>query len=439
MEITCSKSCDKLGHIAEQLFARDPNLDKALSGCELSIGPASDSKFGVPAAAQDCTFIGDAAWINGKIIDPVTEAMFQVDASRVEVRPVYNPQLNKWDMQFKALVGDDIDPIAGQLFSPWNISYMARIFKEPLAYSNVDKFVHYDSGSNPWAELYTLFMERYAGWAAIGQTGSLQNTLTNDVNVKDGMMSAPVINISGTYSLTLEEQVRQNGQGSPFGQSPMTRKQSYLNYAINMLKAHMAFYGNEETGTQGFLDVNPIQIHPAGKDLKSLWRSTDPAKGNKAYLMLAEMINDMLSLSMNKFDRLKIGMAPDALNLLRSMPYSDVYDPSSAMKIFLKNYDVKGKDGGAIDVEFVSEPFLAANTIFNQSSADLLLIDCPEIGAGPTDESQPTVIFGAPLQKFVFPAIPGQYNTQYKTLARLAGIIAPVPSAIRVIQGFGVQ
>ena len=439
MEITCAKSCDKLGTFAEKLLGRDKNLSAALSGCELSIGPASDARFGVPASAQDCVFIGDASWIDGKNIDAATEALFQVDPSRVSVRPRYNPATKKWTMDFQRIAGDDIDPIAGQLFSPWNISYMSRIFKEPLAYSNVDKLVSYDSGSNPWAEIYTLFMERYAGWAVVGQTGSLQNTLTNDVNVIDGLMSAPVINISGTYSLTLEEQVRGNGAGSPFGQSPMTRKQSYLNYAINMLKAHMAFYGNDETNTAGFLDVNPIEVWPSGKSLKNIWSGSSVTKGSDAYKLLADLINEMLSRSMNKFDNLKIAMAPNALNLLRSMPYSDVYDPASAMKIFLKNYDVKGKDGGAVNIEFISEPFLAANTIFNPSPADLMIIDCPDVEAGPSNERQPTVIFGAPLQSFVFPAIPGQYNTQYKTLARLAGIIAPVPSAIRVVQGFGEQ
>lgn len=435
MNIQCAKNCDHLSKVIQKVMTRDPGLRKALSGCDLSIGLASDDRFAVPASAQDAVFVGDSAWIDGKNIDAATEALLKVDPSKVQIVPRYNPATQKWAMDFRSIAGDAVDPIAGQLFSPWNISYMARVFKEPLSYSNVDKLVSYEAGSNPWAEIFTLFLEQYSGWAMAGQTGSLQTNITSDVNVKDGMMSAPVINISGTYSLTLEEQHR--GTPGPFGQSPMTRKQLYLNYAINMLKAYIAYYGNEETDTQGFMDVNPVEIW--GEDsLKDIWNGSSTTKGYDAYTLLAEIVNNMLTLSDNKFDHLVIAMSPEALNMLRSMPYSNNYDPTAAMKIFMQNYGALDKNGSVPTVEFVSEPLLKANSIFNESDSDYMVISAPSVGAGPTEEKQPTVIFGAPLQKFVFPAIPGQYNTQYKTLARLAGILAPVPAAVRVVKGFGV-
>ena len=83
------------------------------------------------------------------------------------------------------------------------------------------------AGNNPFAEIFTLFLEQYAGWGVIGQTGSLQNNMTNDVNVLNGMMSAPIINMMGTYSLTLEEKKR--GNWGAIGSSPLSRKQAYLN------------------------------------------------------------------------------------------------------------------------------------------------------------------------------------------------------------------
>ncbi len=314
---------------------------------------------------------------------------------------------------------------------------MSRIFKEPLSYSNVNRYVHYDSGSNPWAEIYTLYLEQYSGWAMAAQTGSLQNVMMSDVNVRDGMMSAPVINISGTYSLTLEEEIRNNGAGSPFGQSPMARKQSYLNYAMNMLKAVIAIYGNAETDTDGLTTINPAIISPSTDCLKNMVTATQP--GYKMYASLAQKINDFLTISDNKFNKFVIVMSPEALNYLRSTPYSEVYDPSAAMKIFLGNYGAQTKEGGVPDIEFISEPLLKAGSIFNPGTADYTMILAPSVGAGPSNEDQPNYVFGSPLQKFVFPAIPGQYNTQYKTLARLAGIICPVPSAIRIYKGYGVQ
>ena len=77
--------------------------------------------------------------------------------------------------------------------------------------------------------------------------------------------------------------------------------------------------------------------------------------------------------------------------------------------------------------------------MFNETSADYMVITAPEIGAGPDDTVQPLVLYGTPLDQYVFPAIPGMYNTQFKTLSRVAGIFAPVPEAVEVIQGFGQQ
>jgi len=441
MNIIASPSCQRLEKTMGLILERDPALRRALNGCDLSIGPATEDRFAVPLAAQDCVFIGDSAWIEGKDVDAATEALFQVDPSRVQVRPRYNSNTHRWKLEFRPMLGDSLgdalDPIAGQLFSPWNISYLARVFKEPLSYSNIDQVVSYEAGSNPWAEIFTLFMEQYSGWAMVGNTGSLQNNMTSDVNVKDGLMSAPVINLSGTYSLTLEEQVR--GNVSPFGQSPMTRKQLYLNYAINMLKAVIGYYGNEETGTLGLLDVNPINIWTTGESIKDILNGTSTSKGSDMYKLLAERINAMLTMSDNKFDELVIVMSPEGLNYLRSTPYSDVYDPTAAMEIFLQNYGAVTKDGRAPRIKFVSEPLLKANSIFNPSSSDYTIIAAPTVGGGPTNEKQPTIVYGAPLQKFVFPAIPGQYNTQYKTLARVAGVLAPVPAAIQVYSGLAVQ
>jgi len=440
--INAAANCSRLGGFLDRMINDAPNklAAKTLSGCSFDIGLASDSRYGVPASAQDAIFVGDSAWLEADpVIDAATKALFERDPTKVMVRPRWNEQRQKYQMVFSpvkgGMAGDAIDFIASQLFSPWNISFLAKVFKEPLAYSNVDKYVSYHAGSNPWAEIFTLFLEQYTGWAMAEQTGSLQNVMTSDVNVQTGMMTTPIINISGTYTLTLEEQQRPTD--GPLGMSAMTRKQSYLNYAIDMLKAVIAIYGNEDTNTNGFMQTSPVNIWPAGQSIKDLKSQTQP--GYKIYYELAQLINERITISDGKFKKFKFIMSPEALAYLRSTPYSEVYDPTSAMRIFMKNYGAETKDGSVPDVEFIMEPLLKAGSIFNPTTADYTMLLCPDIEAGPTEETQPNYIFGAPLKRFVFPAIPGQYNTQFKTLARLAGIIAPIPSAIKIYQGLGVQ
>ena len=441
MKLTVGSGFNKLAGVIDQFVNSDAGLSKALGDCEMAIGLDGEPGFGVPAhAADSAIFMGDEAHAGNKIITAAQEAMLKADPSKVQMRPRYNAETKKWDMQF-VMAGDAaFDPIAGQTFSPWNIAYLSKVWKEPLAYSRAHDIVRTEhAGNGAWAEIFTLFLEQYAGWGTIGQTGSMQNNMTNDVNVLNGMMSAPIINMMGTYSLTIGEKKRSSW--GPFGSSPLARKQSYLNYVMDMMESIMIYYGNEETKTSGLMDVNPIENWDTGKSMKEIFHSsTSTTRGSDAFRLIAGKINDFLTKADNKFNRLKIAVSPEAYNYLTSMPYSDVYDATTAMETFAKSYLAgKGPNGSTPTIEWIAEPLLKANSIFNPNSFDYMVIQAPEIGGGPNNEAQPTNFWATALNKFVFPVIPGMYNDQYKTLRRVAGIIAPIPAATKVYAGFGVQ
>lgn len=440
MKLTVGKGFNKLAGTIDEFVGRDVGLSKALSGCELSVGLASEPEFGVPAHAVDnALYMGDAAYIEGKEITAAAEAMLRKDPSKIQVRPKYNPETKGFTQQFLMAGDAGFDPIAGQLFSPQNIAYLSKIWKEPLAYSRAKEIIRTEhAGNNPFAEIFTLFLEQYSGWGVIGQTGSLQNNMTNDVNVKNGMLSASIINMMGTYSVTLEEKRRKNW--GPIGTSPIARKQSYLNYVMDMMDAILIYYGNEETDTLGILGINAIESWDTGKSMKELFNGVSTTKGSDAFRLIAGKINDFLTASDNKFQRIKIAISPEAYNYLTSMPYSDNFDSTVAMQTFAKSYLAgKGPNGSTPTIEWIAEPLLKANSIFNPNSFDYMVISAPEIGGGPDNESQPTNFYATALNKFVFPVIPGMYNEQYKTLRRVAGVIAPIPAATKVYAGFGVQ
>ncbi len=439
MNMTVSRSCKPLKRLAEKFIAADKGLSSIANGFDLSIGPASESAFQTPAHAQDAIFVGDSARIIGANKTAEVDALFQADPSKVMARPVYDSDKKAWLLDFqKAFTGDALNPLAGQLFSPWNISFFKRIFREPLLYSHARELVSIEQGSNPWAEVMTLLMEQYAGFAMLNQTGSTQNSMTNDVNVINGMMSSPVLNMSVTYSLTIEEQNRsRNPNGNPFAGQGIMQKQKYANYVLDMLENYLIYFGNSETETKGLLDINPV-ISWTGSTLAQVASGASTTKGSDVYRMVYGLINNFLSDADNKFSKVKVAMAPEAYNYFTSLPYSDNFDPTAAWKIFNENYGGgKGENGQLPKIEFVSDPMLKANSMFNSNSFDYMVMTAPEVGAGPDNENQPLVLFGSPLREFVFPAIPGQYNTQFKTLRRVAGIFAPVPQAIRAYAGFG--
>lgn len=441
MKLITGAGFDKLAGIVDQFVSSDVGLNKALGDCELSVGLATEAGFGVPAhAADSAIYMGDEVFKGNKLITAAQEAMLKAHPEKVQIHPKYDEKRQKWDMQFSMAGDEGFDPIAGQLFSPWNISYLAKVWKEPLAYSHAHDLVRTEyAGNNPFAEIFTLFLEQYAGWGVIGQTGSLQNNMTNDVNVLNGMMSAPIINMMGTYSLTLEEKKR--GNWGAIGSSPLSRKQAYLNYVMDMMESIMIIYGNEETKTMGLMDINPIKNWDSGKSMKEIFYSnTSTTRGSDAFRLIAGKINDFLTRADNKFSHLKIAISPEAYNYLTSMPYSDAYDATTAMETFAKSYLAgKGPNGTTPTIEWVAEPLLKANSLFNPNPFDYMIISAPEIGGGPNNESQPTNFWAVALKKFVFPVIPGMYNDQYKTLRRVAGMLAPIPAATEIYAGFGVQ
>lgn len=441
MKLTVGSGLNKIGGLVDEFVQRDAGLSRALNGCELSIGRANEAGFGVPAhAADSAIFAGDEALLGQKHITAAAEALLKTHPENIQVRPKYNLDKGVWDQVFSMAGDEGFDPVAGQLFSPWNIAFLSKVWKEPLSYSRAKEMVRTEHASNnPFAEIFTLFLEEYAGWGVIGQTGNLQNTTTNDVNVMNGIMSAPIINIMGTYSVTLEEKRRK--AWGPLGSSPLSRKQSYLNYVMDMIDSVLIYYGNPETGTTGLLDVNGIESWDTGKSMKDIFHSnTSTTRGSDAFRLIAGKINDFLKDADNKFHHIKIGVSPEAFNYLTSMPYSDVYDATTAMETFAKSYLAgKGPNGTTPTIEWVADPLLKANSIFNKNSFDYMVISAPEIGGGPKNETQATNFYGIALDKFVFPVIPGMYNDQYKTLRRVAGILAPVPKAVKVYAGFGVQ
>lgn len=441
MKLTVGSGFNKLAGQIDQFINMDQGLAKVLGDCELSIGLSGEPGFGVPAhAASSAIFMGDEALVGNKNISAACEAMLKQDPSKVQVHPVYNPAEGKWDMSFKMAGDEGFDPLAGQTFSPWNITYLSRIWKEPLAYSRAKEMVRTENaGNNPWAEIFTLFLEQYAGWGVIGQTGNLQNIMTNDVNVMNGMMSFPIVNMMGTYSVTLEEKKRT--VWGPAGASPIARKQAYLNYVMDMMECIMIYYGNEETNTHGIMDINAIEEWPTGSSMKEIFNSTTTTtRGSDAFRTIAGILNDYLTSADNKYQKIKIGISPEAYNYLTSMVYSDTYDATVALHTFSQAYLAgKGPGGGTPMIEWVVDPLLKANTVWNPNDFDYMVIQCPEIGGGPSNESQPTNFWAQVLGKFVFPVIPGMYNEQYKTLRRVAGIVAPIPAATRVYAGFGTQ
>ena len=446
MRIDCSSEFKHLGKMAERMVGRNGNAANILRDATLQIGRASDPHYGVPASAvNNPMFVGDHAAIGAAVgLTPELEALYKKNAMGVNIKPRFNVNTGKYDMVFsksdiKSYTGDSGELIVAQAISPWNASYFPELFKQPLLYSHARDLVKRMGGTNPWGEVQNLQLAAYSGWGLIDQAGTVAANLKQNVNVQGGIMSSAIINIKVFYNFTVEEMERAKGSnGSPFAGSLMAEKQKYAQYVIDMITDYLTYYGNPATGTLGLFDVNG-ETSWSGKTLEEILADdSDTTKGNTMYSALSKVITDFMNASQNKFDIIRVAMSPKAYNILTSTPYSDVYEAKSPLAIFEENFEAgMTKNGSKPKVEFYADPFLAANTEFNSSLSDKLVITAPEIGAGPNDEKQDLLLLGVPLENFTYPVYPNAYDQQHAVLRRFAGVFAPVGLAVKVYTGFG--
>ena len=445
MKLDCSPGYRKLGKLVDRMVSKNGKAAEILGDATLQIGPASDPHFGVPlSAVSSPIYVGDGRAIgNAKGLTPELEALYKKNALGVNIRPRFNAKTGKYDMEFtksgvQTYTGDSGELIAAQAISPWNASYFPELFKQPLLYSHARDLVKRMGGTNPWAKVQNLVMAAYSGWSLVGGAGTVASNLKQNVNVQSGMMSAAVINIKVFYNFNIEEIENAKGTESPFGSELMKLKPVYAQYVVDMTTDLLTYYGNDETNTLGLLDVNG-ETTWEGQTLEEI--ANDPSITNKGYAMymaLSKPIVRMLNSSQNKFDIIRVAMSPKAYNFLTYVPYSNEFEPKSALTIFEENFNAgMTKNGSKPKVEFYADPLLAEHTEFNPSDSDKLVITAPEIGAGPNDEKQDLILLGVPLENFTYPVNPNGYDQQHCTLRRFSGVYCPVDIAVACYTGFG--
>jgi hypothetical protein len=456
MKINAHPAIRGLMDKVEEFIDRRPGIARALRGCEVTIGPASDPDYMIPYSAQlEAAYVGDphlVADAKFNIASEEVKQLYKTKPGAVESRMIYDDRMKQFRLQAqkKQFVRDwagDAAPdlMAAQALSPWNVGWFQDIFQQPLLYSHFEELVNIESGTEPWAEVMNMQLADFAAFADAEDTGQLSNNATQDVNVQAGIMSSPVMNLTSSYSLAIEELKRSEQSSSPFGSKLVTAKQKYADYVLHIITAMLGYYGNVGTETVGLINVpaGGVTVY-GGTSMNALFLAAGASVGSLMLSALQGIIVPFLDSLNNKAETLVLAMSPICYNRLTA-PYSQLYNPTSALKAFIENFIAGKKEKGDVpDIEIVIEPLLGptnalnpAGNPMNANAFDYLVLAAPKIRTGPEGQAQPMLMFGAPLMKFVYPTIPGSYNTQYKFLRRIAGVFCPVTAAVRVISGFG--
>jgi hypothetical protein len=459
-----------LKNMLENAIDRSPKMTRALMDCDISIGPPTrDPRFATPLhAISTPNYVGAA--MQGKPGSPFVGDMIasqelitlsKAKPKEVILMPYWNEAKGKYDMiarrardVMRGMVMDasvmDAAPdlMLTQQLSPWNVSWYEKLFKKPLLYSHALEAAEIFTGTNPWAEAMNIQLADYAGFGLFEHSGGIDNTLDQPLNVSSFLMSSLIFNITASYTLTLEELKRSEESGSPFGQQLITTKEEYAAYVIKIITDYLVIYGDSTTAILGLLQVPSSITSYGGTSLNGIAVGASATKGADMYAALIGIVEPYLTANWNKLDEVILMLSPKAHNLLRSYPYSAVYNPESAVQAWIDNFAAgMGKEGKAPTFRIVSEPLLAATITtgttglftnpFNAQTYDYAILCSPRIKGGPEETTQPLLLAGMPLKDFSYPVIPGGYNSTYKFLRRYAGLFAPVPSTVVAFSGFG--
>jgi len=434
---------------------------------EFNVGPSrahdsNDHVFEIPDHAPAFPMHVDPSNFGSDVGRTVVDSIVTKNPESARVGWKYNRQSGKFDRIFDAsisgkFVGDSrkyladsntndaaINLIQSQLFAPANMSWITRPFYQVLSYSKAMEAVQIETGNNPFASVMNLPLIAFGGgFATMTGAGALNNVDTFDVDAQSSAMSSTVLNFEATYRLTVEEKARQEyGDTSPYGNFAVSAKIKYASWVMDTFRDYLIWYGNTSTNTTGILNVNSVTAWgSAGYGNQSVNyiktnNTTNP--GFTAYNGMAQALVAFLTGNLNKVDRVKVFVSPMTYNNLGYMPFSSTYNPSSALKILVDNFLAgAGYTDQTPAIEIIPEPMLSPSTVWNSNAFDYMVILANDIPGGLNDERQPTLLAGIPLQKYMFPTVPGTYQTQYKILSRYAGIFAPYTPIVAVYSGFG--
>jgi len=416
----------------EKLFAKN---GVGGNGYTVAIGMSSDPEFSTPSTAiYNPTAVCDSALLGDQLFESdADKAEYDKNPSVYGFKPVYNFATNKFDTRFTRIPTQD-SLLDGQAIAPWNASYFPKLFVQPLISTHGLDMVDRYTGDNPFAEVMNLVLAGYAGNAIAEQAGTMQSNLNHNVAVKSGMMTQAVINVKVFYNYTLEEEQRYARGNNPYGSQLRDLKKQYAEKMLKLTLDVLAYYGNASTDTTGLFNVNTAEEWADQTMTEISADATNTTKGSTAYQLLSKAIIKFAEANVNMPDRIKVGMSLTAYNLLSSMPYSDAYNGQSALSVLKENFGAgRNEFGQKLAIDFYCDPLLNAQTDYNSTKLDNLIITAPSVSG------QSTVMAGMPLERFMYPVYPTQYETQYCIMSRWAGIFAPMASAVKVYKGFGIN
>lgn len=329
----------------------------------------------------------------------------------------------------------------------WNIGWLNKIVKQPFATSHAKNLVSVESFSNPWADVIGMFKESFEGYGKLSNVarGNFKQNNSNPVTNEASQIVDEVFNISVDYESDVMEDIKAKQSGNFVTSQIKADREKYAKMVLDRMQDALIYYGSDEAGIDGLADVAVVEDY-AGTPLHDIFTSkTSTTRGSDIVRAMNKVIGDFLRENHYMARKVVINVSEYVFQALTQTVYSDVYNPSTPLKIIQDNFKGRNElDGGLVQVEYtiVSDTMLnpslpdGEKNPFNPNPYDYMFITVPTIQDAMGNQDS-LVIHPELLKSYIVPALWQRTGILYTMYKRIGGVIAPVEGTVKCIRGFG--
>ena len=331
----------------------------------------------------------------------------------------------------------------------WNVGFLTKIIKQPFATSHAKNLVSVESFGNAWADVIGLFKESFEGYGKLSSVarGNFKQNNSNPVSNEASQIVDEVFNLSVDYESDIMEDIKSKQAGNFITSQIKADREKYANMVLDRMQDALIYYGSEEAGIDGLVDVGTVEVYSGTPLYDILMSTTEVTKGAKIVLAMNKLIGDFMRENHYMAREVRINCSEYVFQALTQTVYSDVYNPASPLQVLTGNFKGQNElDGGLVQVKYtivsdtMCNPSTATETNpFNPTNQDMMFITVPKIQDALSGEQDSLVIHPELLKSYLVPALWQRTGLLYTMYKRIGGIIAPVEGTVKVVKGFGYQ
>lgn len=342
----------------------------------------------------------------------------------------------------------------------WNITYLNKIYKQPMLTGYAKHLVSEVGVPNVWADAVSIWTMSFEGMARLANVAKTtgQHNINEASKVRTHQMISEFVNMVADFETSPADSIYGGLSGNPLTNAAIGENEKYTRFMLEQLHNALIYFGDNAAGFDGLAQLtSEIQWDEA--PFEYIYEdATNQTKGADMLEKLNYLIGGWLEELNFLPTKVRICCSPTMYKCLKWSLTSKVYNQSSPLKFINEAFDnngnrfmsttpVQSMDAVQRIYEFCADPMLAATdedkgiiNPFNNNDTDLMYVTFPEFhsdmeNTGLTDVVMAPVAFdNMVLPYFYGNSRDGQGRTMIK---RVGSILCPVQGAVKIIRGIG--